>query len=86
MSARRVEEFLALLYVDPETRRRFVAEPRECARRAGLPERDVDSVAGLDPCDLDLAARSFAAKRATLDKARRGGWLGWMSRLLRRRP
>ena len=49
MSARRVEELLALLYVDPEARRRIRRRPARIALSAGLPEGDVDSVAAPRP-------------------------------------
>jgi hypothetical protein len=84
VSALRVEEFLARLYVDPEARRCFVAEPRECARRAGLAETDVTSLAALDADDLELAARSFAAKRSRRMTPGRTRWRAWLSRLSRR--
>jgi hypothetical protein len=65
-----VEVFLARLYVDAAARRDFLADPRGSARRAGLAEADVEALARLDPDDLELAARSFEAKRSRPRPAR----------------
>jgi len=51
--------FLARLYTDDVARARFMANPRDEAKRNGLPEE----VASMNLDDLDLAARSFAHKR-----------------------
>ena len=85
MSAVRVEAFLARLYVDAEARRRFVADPRGCARQAGLAEADVDSLATLDPIGLELASRSFESKRGRPARTGRPRWRDWLSRLARAR-
>ena len=81
MSAARVEELLARLYVDAAERRRFGTDPTDWARRAGLTGADAASVASLDPRDLELAARSFAAKRGRRAADRYRWWRRWGSRL-----
>lgn len=57
------ERFLASLYVDDELRRRFVADPRACAAAAGLTPDEIEALAHVDMTGLELAARSYAAKR-----------------------
>jgi hypothetical protein len=83
MSSAGIEVFLARLYVDAEARREFLADPRASARRAGLGDVEVEALARLDRVGLELATRSFEAKRS---RPRR--WLcRWLPRLptLRRR-
>jgi hypothetical protein len=80
MSAAPVEDVLARLYVDTEARRRFLADPRGYARRAGLAEADVEAMARMDRVGLELAARSFAAKRAGQPATRATRWLRWFPR------
>ena len=63
MSAR-LEAVLARLYVDPDTRRRFVADPPGVARDAGLDESETAALIAIDRTGLELAAESFARKRA----------------------
>ena len=72
MSRPRFEAFLAELYVDPEARRRFLADPHAAARAAGLDESEADALARVDRVGLELAARSFASKRSA--RPRRGLW------------
>jgi len=74
MSHPRFEAFLATLYTDAEARQRFLADPRQTARLAGLDERDVEALAHIDRIGLELAARSFEAKRAA-QRPRRSRWL-----------
>ena len=71
MSAARLEALLAELYTDDVARRAFLADPRAVARRAGLDEREVEAVATIDRVGLELAARSFAHKRAGRVRPRR---------------
>ena len=70
MSSPGFEAFLARLYVDEAARRRFLDDPRGVARAAGLDEAEVDALARIDRAGLELAARSFAAKRASLTAAK----------------
>lgn len=64
MSAPALEALLARLYVDAEARARFVADPRGEAMRAGLDGDECDAMARADLVGLEMAAASFAAKRA----------------------
>jgi hypothetical protein len=80
VSAIRVEELLARLYVDADARRLFLSDPRGYARRAGLAEADVEAMAQVDRVGLELAARSFEAKRAGRSSSRKAGWLRWLGR------
>lgn len=59
-----LENFLAKLYVDPAARARFLAAPRAEAARAGLPEEQCCALEKIDRVGLEMAARSFAHKRA----------------------
>jgi len=64
MSAERLEAFLALLYVDEQSRQRFLSDPRGEAANAGLNEQDCTALENIDLVGLELAADSFAKKRA----------------------
>jgi hypothetical protein len=64
MSAVKFEAFLAKLYVDDEARSRFLADPLREALRAGLTEDDCAALEKIDWIGLELAADSFARKRA----------------------
>lgn len=68
------EAFLARIYVDDEARRRFLAEPREEAARAGLDASEQEALTAVDRVGLELAARSFARKRAAASRPRRRWW------------
>ena len=72
MSSPRFEAFLAALYVDADTRQRFLADPRATARHAGLDASEVDALARIDRVGLELAAGSFASKRAGRSRPRLG--------------
>lgn len=63
MSSPSLEKFLASIYVDPETRRRFLSDPRGEAARAGLTEDQCEKLARIDRVGLEMAATSFARKR-----------------------
>jgi uncharacterized protein len=56
-----LQMFLARLYTDADARTRFLADPEQVTREAGLPAE----VARINPEELQLAARSFEKKRAT---------------------
>lgn len=64
MSAAAFEAFLARLYVDAAARARFRANPRAEAQSAGLSPEECSSLEQMDWPGLELAARSFARKRA----------------------
>jgi hypothetical protein len=64
MNSSELEKFLATLYVDAEVRARFLAAPGEEAKRAGLSEEHCRALQNIDRIGLELAARSFARKRA----------------------
>lgn len=66
----RLEEFLARIYGDAEARRRFLAAPREEAIAAGLDESDARALEAIDVVGLELAARSYARKRAAVTHPR----------------
>lgn len=60
-----LEAYLVRLYLDPDARHAFLAGPRAAATAAGLPDGDVSALEQIDRVGLELAARSFAAKRLT---------------------
>lgn len=66
MSAQKFEAFLAKLYVDDQTRSRFLADPRREVLSAGLTEDDCAALEKIDFAGLELAVQSFARKRASL--------------------
>ena len=68
------EAFLARIYTDAGARARFLEDPRGEAGRAGLDPCDQDALAGVDRIGLEMAARSFAAKRAAAAPRRRPWW------------
>ena len=61
MSAK-LEAFLAKLYVDPEFRTRFLADPRGEAAVHGFDERETEAVASIDRIGLKMAAASLRRK------------------------
>ncbi len=63
MSTPALERFLATIYVDPQARARFLADPRGEATRAGLPEDQCHALEAIDRVGLEMAARSYAHKR-----------------------
>jgi hypothetical protein len=58
-----LEAYLARLYLDADARHAFLADARAAATRAGLAPTDVAALETIDRVGLELAARSFAAKR-----------------------
>ncbi len=64
MSSPALERFLAKIYVDSDARARFLAAPLEETARAGLSPAECHALASIDRTGLELAARSFAHKRA----------------------
>jgi hypothetical protein len=63
MNTPELERFLATLYVDDRARARFLEAPLEEARRAGLTEAQCRALESIDRIGLEMAARSFSAKR-----------------------
>ena len=59
----RFEAFVARLYVDATLRRRFLADARGEATRAGLSADEIQAVERIDRTGLELAAGSFEHKR-----------------------
>ncbi|MGE0825597.1 MAG: hypothetical protein AB7G75_12230 [Candidatus Binatia bacterium] len=70
MSASAFEAFLARIYVDATARRQFLANPHREAQNAGLSEEECETLANIDRLGLELAADSFARKRARSPKTR----------------
>ena len=70
MTALRFEEFLARLYVDADMRARFVADPVLEATSAGLTPNECAALKQIDRVGLELAAESFARKRASTHSRR----------------
>jgi hypothetical protein len=63
VSTPKLEQFLARIYVDPNARARFLADPRAEATRVGLPEDQCLALESIDRIGLEMAARSYARKR-----------------------
>ncbi len=66
MSSPLLEGFLARLYSDADLRDAFLDDPRAQAQKYGLSEAEVDAMCRIDQVGLQMAARSYAAKRAGL--------------------
>jgi len=64
MTSPAFEAFLARIYVDPQARAEFLADPRREARKAGLSDAEGEALAAIDRKGLEMAAASFKAKRA----------------------
>jgi hypothetical protein len=75
MSAPALERLLAVLYTDEATRRAFIADPCGVASALGLDPAATADVERMDPDALELAARSYAAKRASHARKRDRWWL-----------
>ena len=76
MSSPALEHFLATIYVDSDARARFLAAPREETARAGLSPGECEALASIDRTGLEMAARSFAHKRASKPSPR--GLKAWL--------
>ena len=70
MSAARLEAFLAKIYVDEDSRERFLADPRGEAAKAGLNEQEIVALEKIDRAGLILAAQSLQKKRRRLSGKR----------------
>ena len=83
MTSPRFEAFLAALYVDDDLRRRFLSDARATAAAAGLDANEIEALARIDLTGLELATRSFAAKRESKPRRDRNGLVNRMLRRLR---
>ena len=61
----RLERFMARLLTDRAFREKFLADPVATGAREGLSAEQCRAVAALPSNDLQVAARSYAHKRAT---------------------
>lgn len=68
MSRPAFEDFLARLYVDPGLRTAFLADPERATSAAGLDAEEIAALRAIDREGLELAAASFAYKRAATSK------------------
>jgi hypothetical protein len=89
MSGRNLELFLARVYVDPELRARFRANPSAVAATAGLSTEECIALEKTDWTGLEMASRSFHKKRelknsATKSGARRFAIARYIATLVRR--
>ena len=66
MSSERLEAFLAKIYVDEDSRERFLADPRGEAAKAGLGEREIEALEKIDRAGLILTSQSIQKKRQRL--------------------
>jgi hypothetical protein len=69
MSAARLEAFLAKIYVDENSRERFLADPSGEAAKAGLDEREIEALEKIDRAGLILTTRSLQKKRQRLGRS-----------------
>lgn len=81
MSATSFESFLARIYIDTQARARFLADPYGEAAKAGLTAEECTALEQIDRVGLELAAESFARKRAGRLRGRRNKgrsrWWNW---------
>lgn len=84
MSSPALESFLAKLYTDDEARARFLTDVRGEAERAGLSEAQATALRRIDRAGLQMAAASYAHKRAQHRRPRPSlakAIVGWMRSL-----
>jgi len=63
MSAQDFEAFLAIIYVDKNARKSFLADPIAEAKKYGLSENECTKLRDMDMTGLAFATRSFERKR-----------------------
>jgi hypothetical protein len=63
MSAANVEAFLARIYVDEKSRLKFLKDPDEEAKRAGLSNEECEAVKQIDRVGLAMMATSLERKK-----------------------
>ena len=66
-----LEAYLARLYTDTSARACFLANPRAAAMAEGVSAADADALCYIDKTGLQMAADSYAHKRAQHRKARK---------------
>lgn len=71
MNSPRFEAFLVRLYTDSHLRVRFLAEPLQIARAAGLTNSECAALLEIDREGLIIAGESYTAKRQRLYQNRR---------------
>ena len=64
MSSFELEAYLARLYTYSTARESFLANPEKASRDVGLSDNDVESLLNIDHIGLQMAADSYAHKRA----------------------
>ena len=64
MNAAALEAFLARLYTDEALLAEFMRDPESIARGAGLDEEGIRAMLAIDRDGLEMAAGSYARKRA----------------------
>ena len=64
MRESRFESFPAKIYVDENARKRFLADPRGEATRAGLAAHEVEDLLNIDREGLEMFANSLRHKKA----------------------
>ena len=64
MSSTTIEIYLARLYTNAAAREKFLADPQNEARNAGLSNADAVALAAIDMAGLRMVATSYANKRA----------------------
>jgi hypothetical protein len=77
MTSPAFEAFLARIYVDAQSRAKFLNDPAGAAREAGLTAEECEALEVIDRQGLEMAARSFARKRETKNagRSRLARWL-----------
>ena len=78
------EAFLAKIYVDAKARKRFLENPVEEARLAGLSVTESKALSAIDRDGLEFAAASFEQKRRS--RVQRIPWLRHRRRLRANSP
>jgi hypothetical protein len=73
-SARASEDLLARLFTDAGFRARFKQDPQGMGRALGLDDAALAALEHTDWVGLELAARSYAHKRATYAGRKRRWW------------
>jgi hypothetical protein len=86
VSSPRFEAFLARLYSEPAFLDRFLSAPEQAMSEAGLDAREREAAIAIERVGLQMAARSYAAKRSARVRGPRRGRMpgGWLSNLRRR--
>ena len=70
MSVSKLEAFMARIYVDAESRERFLSNPDVESEQAGLSTEECESVKQIDRVGLELMATSLERKKQRSKKAK----------------